>query len=60
LIIIDPQFLRKYQIENLSKQNYNGRELAIVNGDIVVFNESAGVAVLNPNAHCIVTVKATA
>lgn len=56
LIIIDPQFLRKYQIENLSKQNYNGRELAIVNGDIVVFNESAGVAVLNPNAHCIVTV----
>lgn len=60
LIIIDPQFLRKYQIENLSKQNYNGRELAIVNGDIVVFNESAGVAVLNPNAHCIVTVKETA
>lgn len=56
LIVIDPQFLRKYQIENLSKQNYNGRELAIVNGDIVVFNESAGVAVLNPNAHCIVTV----
>lgn len=58
LIIIDPQFLRKYQIENLSKQSYNGRELAIVNGDIVVFNESAGVAVLNPNAHCIVTVAA--
>ena len=56
MIVIDPQFLRKYQIENLSKQNYNGRELAIVNGDIVVFNESAGVAVLNPNAHCIVTV----
>lgn len=56
LIIIDPQFLRKYQIENLSKQNYNGRELAIVNGDIVVFNESAGVAVLNPDAHCIVEV----
>ncbi len=56
LIVIDPQFLRKYQIENLTKQNYNGRELAIVNGDIVVFNESAGVAVLNPNAHCIVTV----
>lgn len=56
LIIIDPQFLRKYQIENLTKQNYNGRELAIVNGDIVVFNESAGVAVLNPDVHCIVTV----
>ena len=56
LIVIDPQFLRKYQIENFSKKNYNGRELAIVNGDIVVFNESAGVAVLNPNAHCIVTV----
>ena len=56
MIVVDPQFLRKYQIENLSKQNYNGRELAIVNGDIVVFNESAGVAVLNPNAHCIVTV----
>ena len=56
MIIIDPQFIRKYQIENLSKQNYNGRELAIVNGDIVVFNESAGVAVLNPNAHCIVKV----
>ena len=56
MIVIDPQFLRKYQIENMSKQNYNGRELAIVNGDIVVFNESAGVAVLNPNAHCIVTV----
>ena len=56
MIVVDPQFLRKYQIENLSKQNYNGRELAIVNGDIVVFNEAAGVAVLNPNAHCIVTV----
>lgn len=56
MIVVDPQFLRKYQIENLSKQNYNGRELAIVNGDIVVFNESAGVAVLNPDAHCIVTV----
>lgn len=56
LIVIDPQFLRKYQVENMSKQNYNGRELAIVNGDIVVFNESAGVAVLNPEAHCIVTV----
>ena len=56
MIVIDPQFLRKYQIENLSKQNYNGRELAIVNGDIVVFNEAAGVAVLNPKAHCIVTV----
>ena len=58
LIIIDPQFLRKYQIENLTKDNHNGREKLVVNGDIVVFNESAGVAVLNPNAHCIVTVAA--
>lgn len=56
LIVIDPQFLRKYQIENFSKENHNGRELLVTNGEIVVFNESAGVAVLNPNAHCIVTV----
>lgn len=51
-IVIDPQYLKKWQISNFERKEYDGKELAIMNGNFTVFREVCGVAVYNPDAHC--------
>jgi hypothetical protein len=53
-IVIDPQFIKKWQIANFERKQYDGKELAIMNGKFTVFSEVCGVAVYNPDAHAIV------
>ena len=53
-IVIDPQFLKKWQIANFERKQYDGKELAIMNGKFTVFSEVCGVSVYNPDAHAIV------
>ena len=57
MIVVDPQFLKKWQVLNFERQEIDGKAHAIVNGKMVVFTETAGVAVYNPKAHCVVTVE---
>jgi hypothetical protein len=45
--------LKKWQISHFEKKEYDGKELAIMNGNFIVFREVCGVAVYNPDAHCI-------
>lgn len=52
-IVLDPQYLKKWQISNFERKEYDGKELAIMNGNFTVFREVCGVAVYNPDAHCI-------
>ena len=52
-IVLDPQYLKKWQISNFERKEYDGKELAIMNGNFTVFREVCGVAVYNPGAHCI-------
>jgi hypothetical protein len=54
-IVLDPQYLKKWQISNFEKKEYDGKELAIMNGNFTVFREVCGVAVYNPDAHCILS-----
>ena len=56
MLVIDPQFVKKWQCTPFERQAINGKETAIVNGEIVVFTETAGVAVYNTKAHCVVEV----
>jgi hypothetical protein len=56
-IVIDPQYLKKWQISNFEKKEYDGKELAIMNGNFIVFREVCGVAVYNPDAHAIIELK---
>lgn len=56
MIVIDPQFLKKWQLTNFERQQVDAKALTIMNGDITIFTEASGVAVYNPDAHCIVTV----
>lgn len=60
MIVIDPQFLKKKQVVNFERQQIDGKEHAITNGDLVVFTEAAGLAVYNPNVHSVVIVSASA
>lgn len=53
-IVIDPQYLKKWQISNFERKEYDGKELAIMNGKFTVFTEVCGVAVYNPDAHAII------
>lgn len=55
-IVIDPQYLKKWQVSNFERTEYNGKELAIMNGKFTVFSEVCGVAVYNPDAHCILDI----
>lgn len=59
MVIFDPQFIKKWSVNNLERQVVDGKAIAKLNGDITIFTEVAGAAVYNPDAHCIVTVKAT-
>lgn len=52
-IVIDPQYIKKWQLQNFEKKEYNGKDLAIMNGEFIVCSEVCGVAVYNPDAHCI-------
>lgn len=54
-IVLDPQYLKKWQISNFERKEYDGKELAIMNGNFTVFREVCGVAVYNPDAHCILS-----
>jgi hypothetical protein len=56
-IVLDPQYLKKWQISNFEKKEYDGKELAIMNGNFTVFREVCGVAVYNPDAHCILSIQ---
>ena len=56
-IVLDPQYLKKWQISNFERKEYDGKELAIMNGNFTVFREVCGVAVYNPDAHYILTLK---
>lgn len=53
-IVIDPQYLKKWQLSNFERKEYNGKDLAIMNGNFTVCSEVCGVAVYNPDAHAIV------
>ena len=56
MIIIDPQFLRMKRVQAFDRHEVDGKEHLITNGTLVVFSEAAGLAVYNPDVHCIVTV----
>ena len=59
-LVIDPQFLKKKEVLALDRQEVDGKEHLIVNGDIVIFTETAGVAVYNPKAHHVLKMSAAA
>ena len=56
MIIVDPEFLRMKRVQGFERNQVDGKAHLITNGDIVVFSEAAGLAVYNPDVHCIVTV----
>ncbi len=56
LLVIDPQFLKKKEVLPFERQQVDGKEHLIVNGDIVIFSETYGLAVYNPKAHAVVEV----
>jgi hypothetical protein len=60
MIIIDPEFLRMKRVQGFERNQVDGKAHLITNGDIVVFSEAAGLAVYNPDVHCIVTVSPNA
>lgn len=60
MIIIDPEFLRMKRVQAFDRHEVDGKEHLITNGTLVVFSEAAGLAVYNPDVHCIVTVHAEA
>lgn len=56
LLVIDPQFIKKKEVLPFERQQVNGKEHLIVNGDIVIFSETYGLAVYNTQAHAVVEV----
>ena len=60
MIIVDPEFLRMKRVNSFERNEVDGKAHLITNGTIVVFQEAAGLAVYNPDVHCIVTVHAEA
>lgn len=56
MIIVDPEFLKMKRVKGFERNQVDGREHLITNGEIVVFSEAVGLAVYNPDVHCIVTV----
>lgn len=59
-LVIDPQFLKKKEVLPMERQEVNGKEHLIVNGDIVIFTETSGVAVYNPKAHHVLKMSSAA
>lgn len=60
MIIVDPEFLRMKRVQGFERNEVDGKAHLITNGDIIVFSEAAGLAVYNPDVHCIVTVSSAA
>jgi hypothetical protein len=56
-IVIDPQYLKKWQLSNFERKEYDGKELAIMNGNFTVCSEVCGVAVYNPDVHAVIKLK---
>jgi hypothetical protein len=48
------------RVQGFERNQVDGKAHLITNGDIVVFSEAAGLAVYNPDVHCIVTVSPNA
>ena len=59
-LILDPQFLRKWQLQAFKATPYDGEKLMIMKGEMKVFSEVFGVAVYNPDVHCKVTLRLSA
>lgn len=59
-LVADPQFIRKKEVLPVDRQEVDGREHLIVNGKIVIFSETSGLAVYNPNAHKVLKITDTA
>ena len=53
ILVIDPQFLKKWQLTNFERQVVDAKELTIMNGTMVIFTEACGVAVYNPPVHSL-------
>ena len=56
LLVIDPQFIKKKEVLPFERQQVDGKEHLIVNGDIVIFSETSGIAVYNTKAHAVVEI----
>lgn len=56
-LVLDPVFLRKWQLQPFKAQPYDGEKLMIMKGEMKVFSEVFGVAVYNPDVHCKITLK---
>lgn len=56
-LVVDPQFLRKWQLQSFKATPYDGEKLMIMKGEMKVFSEVFGVAVYNPDVHCKVTLR---
>ena len=56
-LILDPLFLRKWQLQGFQATPYDGEKLAIMKGEMKVFSEVFGVSVYNPDVHCKVTLR---
>lgn len=53
-LVVDPMFLRKWQIQSFQAKGYDGEELMIMKGEMKVFSEVFGVSVYNPDVHCVI------
>lgn len=53
-LVLDPLFLRKWQLQAFKATPYDGEKLMLMKGDLKVFSEVFGVAVYNPDVHCII------
>lgn len=56
-LVLDPVFLRKWQLQSFKAKPYDGEELMIMKGEMKVFSEVFGVSVYNPDVHCKVTLR---
>ena len=56
-LIVDPMFLRKWQLQSFKATPYDGEKLMIMKGELKVFSEVFGVSVYNPDVHCKVTLR---
>lgn len=53
LLVIEPQFLKKWILTNFERQVVDAKSLTIMNGTMVIFTEACGVAVYNPDVHSL-------
>lgn len=60
MFVFDPQFIRKKEVLPVDRQEVDGKEHLIVNGKIVIFSETSGIALYNPNVHKVLKITNTA